>query len=99
MWSHRTSGVAGAILIALILPFEALVGQATTLNPHTQLPDGLACTACHTTAGWSPVRADLEFDHGDDAGFELEGQHTDLSCVACHSTVSFDEVVAVASEL
>ena len=88
----------GMLLLALVLPSEALFGQATTQSPHERLPDGLTCSSCHTTAGWSPLRADLEFDHGDDVGFELEGQHTELSCISCHAAARFDEVVSLAGD-
>jgi hypothetical protein len=78
-----------SFLLALAPPLAAQ--QAS--NPHGTLPQGMACTACHTTQSWSPLRRDLEFDHGAVTGFALDGRHAEVSCVSCHG-MTFDQVDA-----
>jgi hypothetical protein len=41
---------------------------------------GKDCAACHSTNGWKL----WEFDHAQQAHFELSGAHGRIACVACH---------------
>jgi hypothetical protein len=78
------------VLIVLAYASPLVAQQAS--NPHGTLPDGLACTACHTTQSWTPLRRDPTFDHSA-TGFALDGQHAEVSCVNCHG-LTFDQVDA-----
>jgi hypothetical protein len=81
------------ILASMLL--LAITGQASAqaiASPHGDLPDGLACTSCHTTEAWKPIRLDLAFDHTD-TGFRLSGRHEDVGCARCHATLDFRDVV------
>lgn len=40
-----------------------------------------ACTTCHSQRGW---KAGFQFNHGDNAGFELTGKHAATNCRGCH---------------
>jgi len=89
----RFNLTALGILVALLLTgATGASGQAVTRSPHRQIPEGLACTACHTAEAWSPLRPDLEFDHAGATGFALDGQHGELSCQSCHADLTFDEI-------
>jgi hypothetical protein len=72
----------------LLVPAAVSAQAAGTGNPHGELPEGLACTACHSTEAWSPLRADPTFDHAG-TGFRLEGRHTEVSCLSCHERLVF----------
>ena len=52
-------------------------------NPHGDLK-GMACTVCHSTEAWTPLSSSLQFEHGRDTGYLLEGSHAELSCSECH---------------
>ena len=47
---------------------------------------GTTCTQCHTTQGWSQLKAlnPSRFDHAS-TGFALVGAHAALDCAACHA--------------
>lgn len=77
------------ILTALLAVVAPVAGQGTD-NPHGELPPGLDCASCHTPAGWSPLREDLAFTHGERSGFELTGAHEATPCVGCHLDLRFD---------
>jgi len=79
----------GATLSSLA-PQPVAAWQALT-NPHGALPESLDCSACHTSEGWSPVRATLQFDHGAVSGFLITGAHSDAACATCHIDLRFDE--------
>ncbi|MGD8728276.1 MAG: hypothetical protein PVF90_01135 [Gemmatimonadota bacterium] len=81
------------LLTAVVAGAAPLSAQQASENPHGALPDGLSCTSCHTTEGWSPLRADLEFDHAS-TGFALDGRHDGATCASCHGGLSFDGVEA-----
>ena len=67
-------------------PF-ALVGAANN-NPHGDIT--IACEACHTAAGWRPLREDAEFDHDRQTPFPLTGRHEQANCRSCHLDLRFD---------
>jgi len=72
---------------------RATSGQQPAANPHGSLPDGLSCASCHTAEAWTPLRADLAFDHGR-TGFPLDGRHRDVSCTTCHLDLNFGDATA-----
>jgi hypothetical protein len=79
--------------VALIACALVVLGARTTQaqeNPHGKLRLDIDCTACHTPAGWKPMRAQPEFDHGRQTGFVLTGKHANVSCASCHGGLSFD---------
>jgi hypothetical protein len=83
---------ATPISVVLLTGFPTLlVGQVASGGPHGELPDSLSCSACHTTATWSPLRDDLGFDH-DATDFRLDGSHDYVSCLSCHDTGRFDQL-------
>jgi len=71
------------VLLALFLPWLAWSQQ---VNPHGTLD--MACSTCHSTAGWSTLRPDLQFDHAT-TGFALQGGHSALQCGDCHQNLNF----------
>jgi hypothetical protein len=77
------------IAIAVALWAAPLAGQQTA-NPHGALPDEVTCTSCHGTDSWSPLRADVAFEH-DETAFPLDGRHSEVSCAQCHADLVFDE--------
>ena len=81
----------------LVLATTSSAAAQQTGNPHGTLPDGLACTGCHTTDAWSPLRSDLAFDHAE-TGFALEGRHADATCAGCHQGLQFDAMSAPPGE-
>jgi len=42
--------------------------------------NGTQCETCHEPLTWTEV----SFDHASDAGFALNGSHSELACTACH---------------
>lgn len=66
--------------------FPAFAQIATTNNPHGKIKN--ACSDCHTTKGWSPLRLDINFKH-DQTGFALAGQHAVVQCKDCHASLKF----------
>ncbi len=73
------------LVILLFFIFNSTLFSQT--SPHG---DNLKidCVVCHTTDGWGI--ANSKFDHSS-TGFELSGQHKDVSCTSCHSTLNFSE--------
>ncbi|NBC15875.1 MAG: hypothetical protein GVY18_01015, partial [Bacteroidetes bacterium] len=59
-------------------------------NPHGPLPEGLDCSACHRTTGWTPLLDSLQFDHDRQTAFPLTGSHTLTTCATCHVDLRFD---------
>jgi hypothetical protein len=59
--------------------------DAPRRRTHASLTEGLACTACHTTEGWSLAvgSGGQGFDHST-TGFPLTGQHQNTACAQCH---------------
>lgn len=85
-----------ALLLLLLVP-AAVRAQAASLNPHGALPEGLACTDCHATTSWSPLRADPSWTH-DQTSFALEGRHAEVTCALCHAGLVFDRIDTGAEE-
>ncbi|MDZ7291448.1 MAG: hypothetical protein ONB44_07600 [candidate division KSB1 bacterium] len=73
-------------LFVLIACSRAEAQIATTNNPHGAIK--IACSNCHTTKGWSPLRPDIKFKH-EETGFVLEGQHALVECKQCHASLKF----------
>jgi hypothetical protein len=89
-------GWARALLLLAALATPAAVTAQETASPHGALPEGLSCSSCHSTEGWSPLRADLEFEHGRDADDVLDGRHAAASCTGCHESLVFSVAPASA---
>lgn len=68
---------------------EKTLASGRTRSPHGATT--VACERCHHAAGWSPLRADMQFDHTRETAFELTGKHAQLDCGSCHLTLRFDE--------
>lgn len=82
--------------LGLVAPLSAQ--EEAGVSPHGSLPAGLDCAACHTSAGWTPLRRPLDFSHARDARFPLTGHHESLACGACHLELRFDEPRASAGD-
>jgi hypothetical protein len=65
---------------------DARSGTEKDHSPHGKL--SIPCENCHTTQGWKPLRAVLEFDHRK-TGFALRGLHAKLGCAECHTDLVF----------
>jgi hypothetical protein len=76
-----------AAVLGILAAAAPLVAQGGT-NPHGALPEGLDCVSCHTLAGWTPLRKDVQFDH-DRTGFRLDDKHGQVACGSCHGTLRF----------
>ncbi len=87
MRSTRLLGLVAAGMLAA-------TPAAAQESPHGPGPLPVACTACHTTAGWTPTRDPMQFSHAS-TGFRLDGAHGDVACDACHLGLRFDEPSAV----
>ena len=92
---RRLSFTGLAVLLAVISPIlgSRASGQVPDF-PHGTFPEGVECLDCHTTEGWSPIREDPAFDHGDVTGFPLLGRHGSASCRACHDDLHFERAEA-----
>jgi len=87
-------GLFSAVVGLLVSAATPIMAQQVVGDLHGELPEGLTCSSCHTTDAWVPMRQDPAFNHAIDAGFSLEGRHTDATCVRCHTALVFDEVFA-----
>jgi len=67
--------------------------QQGAANPHGELPEGMTCSDCHTSEGWTPLRSDLAFDHAE-TGFALDGRHREVTCATCHLDLTFADAAA-----
>lgn len=86
-----TVGGPASAIVTGDAPIAALSAQSSSTNPHGELPEGLACSDCHTTESWL-MRDDADFDHGRFGGFDLTGSHADVTCVGCHERLTFDDL-------
>ena len=73
-----------AILLACLLAPALASGQ----NPHGDELK-IDCRDCHHSGGWDIRLDQMTFDHDKATGFELEGQHKNISCTDCHDDLSF----------
>ena len=88
-----------APLLVLAFCAENAFGQrAQSISPHGDIREGLACEACHSGSQWTPLRADLLFDHGVVAGFALLGAHASTDCASCHGDLRFDRFERVGTD-
>ncbi len=86
----RLSRIAALGLLLATMPSPAL-SQVGTSYPHGTLTVEVVCSDCHTTQGWSPAKDPLDFDHGVQTGFPLEGKHKTIPCQSCHLDLNFSE--------
>lgn len=82
--------VAALTVCGGVVPPSMALAQAGTPSPHGPGPLPVPCTACHTTASWSPARQPMAFSHGS-TGFALTGAHARVTCDACHIGLRFDD--------
>jgi len=71
-------------LVCIIIGTAPAYSQSTlqrTANPHG--PMIMACTECHTSTSWKPIRALPEFNHNN-TSFKLRGKHVNVACSSCH---------------
>ncbi len=84
--------MAVAALAAAWLGSRAEAAEGT---PHGALD--LACSDCHTTEGWRPLRDPLEFQHAD-TGFRLILGHEGVACLSCHQSLDFAHVATACAD-
>lgn len=80
LWSLAALALAGWLVCTVPARAQQLLAGD---NPHGDLK-GMECTVCHSTTAWMPLAETLQFRHGPDTGFELEGAHATLGCADCH---------------
>jgi len=92
----RSWSVLGGVALALAfgLMASSATGAAaqsgsTARNPHGDL--SIACSDCHSTAGWTPLLEPMLFEHVS-TGFDLEAGHREVACVSCHALLEFSNV-------
>src|SRR5690606_16232026 len=57
---------------------------------------GIDCMHCNTTASWTVLRRDIEFDHKL-TGYALRCNHANVACSSCHSGVPMSELKTACS--
>jgi len=77
--------------LGVVVPLTASAQTTNPTNPHGPLPAGLDCVACHTSEGWNPLKATIDFDHNRQTAFALTGAHRDATCGTCHLRARFDQ--------
>lgn len=87
--SRRLALAVGLVSLGLLACVAPATAAPSFENPHGEL--SISCEACHSTAGWTPLRAPLEFDHGE-SGFALEGGHGTVECSSCHEDLEFSNI-------
>jgi len=60
-------------------------------SPHGPMRLDIDCSACHTATGWTPARADMQFDHSEQTDFLLVNRHAATGCASCHLNLQFAE--------
>ncbi len=60
----------------------------SSASPHGTL--NLACTTCHTSDAWRPVKISREFHHAE-YGFPLTEAHGGVTCTSCHASLEFSK--------
>ena len=82
--------IVGAWLaLACSLAATAAAQEQAPDNPHGPLPQGLDCSACHSSANWKQLLRPMAFDHAKFTGFRLTGRHAAIACSSCHLDLVF----------
>lgn len=88
--------LAAACLAALCWSSAAGAQEGPTpQNPHGELD--AACSDCHATEGWRPLREPLLFDHFE-TGFPLILGHEAVECLSCHLDLRFRRVATACAD-
>lgn len=90
-WRARMAvGVAALALVAACMGADPRAGARHRwwsglgpVLPHDTFPAD--CTLCHEGSGWNQLRADFTFDHGEQTGVALHGEHEQAQCLRCHN--------------
>jgi Class III cytochrome C family len=85
--------LTGFAFAAAVFTGAALLSQeraTPAANPHG--PISVPCENCHTSAGWTPLRRPLLFDHTAHTGFPLVQSHKGIDCAGCHRDLRFSHV-------
>lgn len=83
---RRILAVSALTALLALAGAARAASQTQSANPHGALQS--ECTECHSTAGWSPLRSPLPYNHSS-TGFELAGAHAAATCRQCHATLEF----------
>ncbi|MCA9577587.1 MAG: hypothetical protein KC668_19255 [Myxococcales bacterium] len=85
---HALVWLLGGLILSSGLGFVAAQrggSERRSRRTHQSLTENLACSACHSTEGWSLAvgTGGRGFDHAQ-TGFPLTGQHAAVACAQCH---------------
>ncbi len=69
-------------------PSKSEIRNPNSTNPHGDID--IACEACHTPEGWTPLRDPMDFNHSEDTRFAMTGRHQQAECRSCHHDLRFD---------
>lgn len=79
--------LVGAVLLGSV---ASGAGAQGVPSPHGALPPELACSDCHTSVAWTPLRDTLAFVHPQSEGFRMTGAHAQVPCAGCHLDLRFE---------
>ncbi|NQV71492.1 hypothetical protein HQ496_00110 [bacterium] len=86
----KNRAVFPLITFCLLLIVRSSSAQETSLqSPHGEWATDLACSNCHSSNEWTPLKETPEFDHAEDGGFELLSAHAKANCASCHTNLQF----------
>jgi hypothetical protein len=63
--------------------------QESGKNPHGRID--MECSLCHDTQNWQINPDSMRFNH-ETTGFNLRGQHSNVTCRHCHSNLVFSHI-------
>lgn len=78
--------------LSFIIVFLLLTGAILAQSPHGDNFD-TDCSLCHESTTWKISPKSVKFDHSS-TGFDLSGQHKEVSCRSCHESLIFSKAEA-----
>lgn len=76
-----------AIALAVLVGGIVVGAQDRRRRSHSNITEGIECSACHTPEGWAMAGSGGGFDHSK-TGFPLAGRHASVACVQCHTATT-----------
>jgi nitrate/TMAO reductase-like tetraheme cytochrome c subunit len=81
--------LSAPLIVALALFPIAAIAQTVTTSPHGKFD--AACSQCHLSDAWRPVKISPDFKHAPNR-FPLTGAHASATCASCHKNLEFTGV-------
>lgn len=81
--------------LSFIIFFLVLCKVTLAQSPHGDNFD-IDCSYCHESTSWKVNLQSVTFDHSS-TGFDLVGQHKEVSCKSCHESLIFSKAKAKAN--